>query len=208
MNSLDTGKDKIKKICEILEKETLEPAKVAAGRLIQDAEEKALKIIEEAQLKAKSIVSEAKETAEKNQRFFENSLKQGFSSAKEQLRQDIEKTLFSETFAPWVQKNFSQADVAAELVKALVEAIKKEGTEGDVSAYVAKHIPSSQVNALVGQALLARLKEKEIQVGAFNAGVQVKLHKQQLTLDLSDEAIIELLTGYISKEFRDIIFQG
>lgn len=53
MKSLETGKDKIQKICDALKKETLEPAK-------QEARE----VIENARLQAAEIVTAAKKEAE------------------------------------------------------------------------------------------------------------------------------------------------
>ena len=57
MKGLETGKDKIQKICDALRKETLEPAK-------QEARE----IVENAHLKADEILQEAKKKAEESTR--------------------------------------------------------------------------------------------------------------------------------------------
>lgn len=207
MNSLDTGKDKIRKICEIIEKETLAPAQEEAANLLQEAQLKAQKMILEAREKAEALIGEAKAKIAKERELFMQSLKQGFNGAKEQLRQDIEATLFNQTFVPWVEQQTGTAEVGAKLVTALVEAIAKEGTEGDLSVVVAQHIKPEELKRLLGDQILKRIKEKAIAVGAFRGGVQIKLHQQHLTLDLSDQAIVDLLVSYIAKEFRDVIFQ-
>ena len=45
MKGIDAGKDKVKKICDVLRKETLEPARKEAEEIIQQAEAKAAEIL-------------------------------------------------------------------------------------------------------------------------------------------------------------------
>lgn len=206
MNSLDTGKDKIKKICEILQNETLQPAKQEANTIIEQARNKAASIIADAHTKAQQIEQEAKVKVEKRQELFNQSLQTGFAGAKEKLRQEIEATLLKETFIPWVKEQTSHPDVAAKLITAIVEALQKEGTSANLSAVISDQIKPAEVNALLGEKIVALLKEKEVVVGSFHGGVKIKLHDEHLTLDLSDESIVELLVSYIAKEFRDVIF--
>lgn len=207
MNSLDTGKDKIKKICEILQNETLEPAKAEASNIILEAEKKAQAIIDDAKTKAEKWHHDAKAKIDKERELFEQSLISGFTGAKERLKQEIEETLLKESFVPWVREQTGSPEVGAKLITALVEAIKKEGSSSDLSAVVSDQVKPAEINALLGEQVLNSLREKQVLVGSFHGGVMLKLHDEHLTLDLSDEAVVELLIGYISKEFRDVIFQ-
>ncbi|MBS0623395.1 MAG: V-type ATP synthase subunit E [Verrucomicrobia bacterium] len=207
MNSLDTGKDKIKKICDILQSEALQPARQEAATLVAEAQKKAQDALEEAQQKASSIMDAAKARIEKERMLFEQSIQHAFVGVKERLRQEIERSLLHETLAIWIQKNTADALTANQLIKALIEMLHEGGIDGDFSALIPQKLKVHEVNALLGEQILNRLKEGQVIVGEFQGGVRVKLHDKKITLDLSDEAIEELLTSYISKEFRDIIFQ-
>jgi cell division septum initiation protein DivIVA len=59
MDTIETGKDKVKKICEVLRKETIEPAIAEAKHILQTAQENADQIIEEAKRKAAKLVADA-----------------------------------------------------------------------------------------------------------------------------------------------------
>ena len=51
MKELETGKNKIQKICDVLRNETLDPAKQEAREIIENAHIQAAKIIEDAKKK-------------------------------------------------------------------------------------------------------------------------------------------------------------
>ena len=58
---MDTGKDKVKKICDVLRKETLEPAKLEADEMIESAKERAREIIALAEQEVERMHEGAKE---------------------------------------------------------------------------------------------------------------------------------------------------
>jgi|ERR1700722_2058728 len=207
MESLDTGKDKIKKICEILKNETLQPAKEEAQKILEVAEQEARNIIRDAEVKAEEIVQSANIKITKSRELFESSIRQAYQQGIESLRQDIEKKLFNSELSAWIGKQIVDADLAAKLINALVAAIEKEGMSANFSALIPPQIPAEKVNALLLKNILEKLREKSVVVGEFIGGVQLKLHDANLTLDLSDEALKELIGHYIRKDFREILFR-
>lgn len=207
MENLDTGKDKIKKICEILKNETLQPAKEEAQKIIEVAEQEARNIIREAEAKAEEVATAGKVRMAKEKGLFDNSIKQASRQAMESLRQDIENKLFNTALSEWLKEQTADADLAAKLINVIVQAVEKEGISAQFSALVPPQIPAEKVNALLLKDVLEKLREKSVVVGHFTGGVQLKLHDRQLTLDLSDEALKELLGQYIRKDFRDLLFQ-
>ena len=52
MKSLEKGEEKIQKICDVLRRETLEPAQLEAEGVIEQAKEKAAGIVREAEQNA------------------------------------------------------------------------------------------------------------------------------------------------------------
>ncbi len=208
MNDLETGKDKIKKICEILKNETLEPAKQEAQKIIAQAHEEAAKIIQETQQKAEDILKANQEKMQRERKVFESSLVQAAKQGMETLRQAIERDLFNEELSSWVKQNTADPKIAAQLITVLVRAIEKEGVSADFSALIPSQIPADKVNALIAKSILEKLREKSVTIGNFKGGVQLKLHDQKCTLDLSDQALYELLEKYLRKDFRELLFKN
>lgn len=208
MESLETGKDKIKKICDILKKETLEPAKEEAKQILDVADQEAHQIIHDAEIKAEEILKGAKAKVEKEREIFQNSLMQACRQGIEALKQDIENTLFNTELDAWISAQTIDPKVGAKLISVLVEAIEKEGTSAHFSALIPKAIPAEKINALLTKEILNKLENHSVRVGDFIGGVQLKLHDKKLTLDISDKALKELLAQYIRKDFRELLFRS
>lgn len=207
MDNLETGKDKIKKICEILKTETLEPAKAEAQQVIHDAKEEAERILQEARKKAAAIEKEAYAKQERDRRVFEHSLTSASKQALEALRQAIEKDLFNTELSKWMIEHTAEPSLAKKFIETLVNAIEKEGISADFSASVARGIPTEKVNALLLERIVQKLKEKSVVLGDFQGGVRVKLNDKQIMLDLSDSALSEILQRYLRKDFRALVFK-
>lgn len=208
MENLDTGKDKIKKICEILKNETLQPAKEEAQKILEIAELEARTMLREAEVKAEKILQAAKSKMVKERELFDQSIKQACHQGIEILRQDIENKLFNQSLSDWISQKMVDPNLAAQLINALVAAVEKEGTSVHFSALIPPQVPSEKVNALLLKDILDKLREKSVVVGEFIGGVQLKLHDRKLTLDLSDEALKELISHYIRDDFRKLLFQN
>jgi V/A-type H+-transporting ATPase subunit E len=206
MKGLESGKDKVKKICEVLKKETLEPAKKEAEEILHQAHATAENIISQANAKAKDIESAAKKEIERQRNVFQSSLHQACKQSIESLKQEIENNLFSKDLSGLITKQTQDPKVIAELVTAVVNAIEKEGIDSDITAYVSSAVPAKAINSLLAQNILQRLKEKEVVLGSMQGGVAVKLHKENITLDITDVALKELVSQYIRKDFRDMLF--
>ena len=206
MDSLDTGKDKIKKICEILKNETLAPAQEQAASIIEQAKVQARTLIKEAEQKAEEIIADAHAKNEKDRHIFETSLKQACEQGIEELKQEIESKLMNEQLSAWVEKQTNDPKVSAKLIDALVGAIKKEGTSANFSAVISNTLSPKDVNSELAKNVLSALHKESVVVGEFIGGVQLKLHEKNLTLDVSGESIQELLKRYLHKDFRDLIF--
>src|ERR1700722_2522958 len=160
MDDLETGKDKIKKICEILKNESLEPAKQEAQRIVEIAQNQAHEMIRAGEKKALASIDEARKRIGKEKELFQQSLAAGCKQALESLRQEIEKSLFNKEISDFVEKATKDEKVAAEMVTALIRAIEKEGTSADFSALIPQSLPVERVNRLLAKEMLEKLREK------------------------------------------------
>lgn len=206
MEAVEKGKEKVKKICEALRKQTLEPAMEEAESIIESAKEKGQQIIREAEVKAEKMHQAAEKEIEKRRIVFEASMQQGARQTIETLKQQIEEELLSKHLPKLLNSKLNEPEVLAALITALVKGIEKEGTLGNLSAYISSQVPARAVNELLAKELLERLREKGVAVGPMKAGVELKLHKEKITLDLSLEALQELVGSFIRKDLREFLF--
>ena len=77
-----------------------------------------------------------------------------------------------------------------------------------MSAIIPQSVSAKEVNRFLGEGILNRLKEKSVELGEFAGGAQVKLHDKKMTIDITDKSLMELLSGYVRKDFRKLLFKG
>ncbi len=206
MKGIETGKDKVKKICDVLRQETLEPAKKEAEALIERAKSEAQALLNEAKLVIDRMMTEARTEIEKQKSVAQSALHQACRQSLETLRLQIEEKLFNQELAAQILQQTQDPKVLATLITAVVKALEKEGTDADLSAYIPAAVPAPSVNAFLAQEILSKLKENSVLLSPIGGGVEVKLHKNQITLDLSDVALKELVAKYLRKDFRSLLF--
>lgn len=206
MRSLEKGQDKIQKICDKLRHEILEPAKEEAQQILVAARKKAEEIQLEAERHAEQVVKQARIQIEQERNVFHSALQQAAKQTIEGLRQEIEHKLFNEDLQVLLDKQLSDPQIIANLINGVVKAIEKEGLVTDLTAVIPRAVSVDDVNALLLDNVRKRLKGKALEIGPFAGGAQVKLHGKKMMLDLSDQAIKELLANYMRKDFRKMIF--
>ena len=208
MKGIDTGKDKVKKICDVLKRETLEPAKKEAEEIVQAARVKAEEIIRDAKKDAEKTLQEARKEIEKERNVFQSSLNQACKQALEVLKQDIESKLFNPELSKILHQPLQEPQIIADLIKAVIGAIEKEGTDVDLSAFIPQAVSAETINRLLMQNILQRLKGGSVQVASLKGGIAVKMDKENITIDVTEEALKELVSTYIRKDFRETLFRS
>jgi V/A-type H+/Na+-transporting ATPase subunit E len=207
MKTLEKGQDKINKICAVLRDETLEPAQKEAQAIIDNANKQAEQIIAEAEKTAADFHTKAKAQIEQEHNVFQASLQQASKQSLETLRQAIEKKFFNEHLLDTIEKGMTDPQLIANLIQAISKAIEKEGLGADLTALVGKTIAPRQINELLAQDVLKHLKNHSVELGDFNTGVKLKLHDKKITIDISEQALKELLATYVvRKDFRKMFF--
>lgn len=206
MKTLEKGGEKIKKICEAIREETIAPAKDEAQAIVQEAKAERERIVRQAEHEAKGIIANARKQIEQEKKVFETSLSQAARQSVEVLKQDIEKQLFNLELVDLVDKGTSSPNVVASLIAAIVQALSQEGLDADLEALIPRSVKASDVNKLLAENILKRLRTQTVEIGSFNGGAQVRLRGKQMTLDISDSALVELLTGFLREDFRKLFF--
>lgn len=206
MKGLETGKDKIQKICDALKKETLEPAKQEAREIVENAHLQASEIVHEAQKKARSLVQAAEKEIEEKKKVFQSSLNLACRQGIEQLKQKIEAELFNKELSQLIAKEMADPKVIANLLNSFMKSMEEKGVEEEFIAVIPKGISPRSINDLLAARILERLHQKSVVVGDFGGGVQIQLKGKQITIDISEAVVRELIAQYIRRDFRDLVF--
>lgn len=206
MKTLDTGHEKIQKICDILRKETLEPAHKEAQSLIEEAKQQAEQILAEAHQHSEKIIADARRVIEQERNVFHSSLSQSAKQSLEALRQAIEQRLFNQELHQLILRDTANPQVIAKLIDAIVKALEKEGLAADLIAVVPSSISAKEVNSYLAADILNKLKDHSVTLGNIGGGVRIRIEDKKMTLDISDAEIEDLLQRYLRKDFRKMIF--
>ncbi|HSX03275.1 MAG TPA: V-type ATP synthase subunit E [Rhabdochlamydiaceae bacterium] len=207
METLETGKDRVKKICEVLKRETLEPAIREAEEIVINARAEAEKILEKAKKKSAKMIEEAQKEIDRRQNVFQASLSQACRQAIDMLKEQIDEKLFNPKLSEIITQPMKDPKVIAQLITTIIKSIEKEGIESDLSVVIPAAIPAREINELLGKEILEKLKEKSVVLGPIKGGIEVKLHRDKITIDMTDKALKELVAGYIRKDFRDFFYE-
>lgn len=208
MKGIDIGKDKVKKICDVLKKETLEPARKEADEIVQQAEAQAKQIIKQAEKEAENRLQASLKEIEKERNVFQSSLNQACKQAMEVLKQDIEDKLFQPEIAKLLHAPLQEPRVIASLITAVINALGKEGLNADFDVIIPREVPPKEINDLLAQSILQKLKNGSVAVGPIQGGIAVKIEDNKMTIDVTEESLKELVSGYIRKDFREILFRS
>ena len=207
MKSIDTGKDKVKKICEVLKKETLDPAKEEARKIVEKAHVEAEKIVSEGKREAQRLLDEIKKKIQEERNVFQASINLACKKSLDTLRQEIEKSLFNTELHTFVGKKMQDPHVIAEVITAIIKGIEKEGIDADLRAIIPGVVSAKAVNQELAKGTLERLKSNSVEVGEIEGGALVKIVDNNLTIDMTDEALKTLLASFVREDFRSVIFE-
>ncbi len=197
---------RIQQICDKIRNETLEPAKQEASALIEEAKKEAARIIAAAKQKADDVLASLKNSLEEERRVFESSLQQACKQTLEQLKLSIEEQFFHPKLAEWVEKELGKEKEHARLLEVLVEAIRKEGTSAELSALIPKKFSAETLSALLSKQILDELKDKSVRLTDIPAGVLIKVVDKHMVIDMSSDALVDIVSSYIRKDFRRVFF--
>jgi V/A-type H+-transporting ATPase subunit E len=208
MKGLETGKDKIQKICDTLRKETLEPARQEAREIVENAHIQASEVVAQAKERAAEMVAAAAKEMEEKRRVFHASLNLACRQGIEQLKQKIEKDLFNQELTAVIAKEMAEPKVIAQLLNSLMKSMEEKGIEEDFVALIPKGISPRSINELLASKVLEKLKNKTVVAADFAGGLQVQIVNRQITIDMTDTALRELIAQYIRRDLRDLVFNA
>lgn len=200
-----SGKDKIQQICDAIKNETLGPAHQEAKEIVDNAHLEAKEIIQEAEQNAEKILQGANQEIDQKKKVFESSLALGAKQVVDSLKQMIEQKLLEGTLSDSLS-SFPDEKLCAQIVEMVALSLEKEGIDANLSLYVPEVIkPEELLNHIKGKVRSKLSKEAIHPMKA--SGVALKIENENIILDLSEQAIQELLAQYVRKDFHQWIFK-
>lgn len=206
MSELGSGKERVQQLCDLLKKETLEPAQKEVGKILEEAQSRREALINEGRLEAERVLEEAKAKIEEERKVFDSSLSLAGKQALLALKQEIEGKLFNRELSRQVEGASSDPKMVAKTLEALVLAVEKEGIDSDLLAFIPKAVSKEEVVKELSSAILERLKKESVQLAEFTGGAKVKIVEDHLTLDMSDEALKRLVASFIREDLKAKLF--
>jgi V/A-type H+-transporting ATPase subunit E len=206
LKEVDTGSEKVKKICDVLRRDTLEPAKQEAEAITTRAKAEAAQIIQKAQSEAEKIKTQANLEIEKERKIFTTSLQQASKQMLEALKNEIEASLFDVELSKLLNRPLGQKNIVVDLVKAVVIALEKDGIDADLDVFVPSSVSKQEINEVLLHQIGERLRSTSVLIGSMEGGVELKLKKENITIDITDEALREWVSRYVRPDFRKVLF--
>jgi V/A-type H+-transporting ATPase subunit E len=204
---METGREKVQKICDILRKETLEPAKKEAEEIVLKARAEAEVILLKAKQEADKMKKEASLEIEKDRNIFQSSLNQACKQSLDSLKEEIEKKLFQEELSSVLISSMQDPKVITNLIGAVVDALEKEGIDTDLDVMIPRAVSAKDINSLLSARIAGRLRGDGVSLGTMPGGITVRIPKDNIIIDLTDAALKELVSKYVRKDFREILFR-
>ena len=205
MKAIDSGSDKIKKICEVLRTQTLEPAKEEANLLISQAKEECTRLLKLAKQEADQLVETARQKNEEEKIVMKASLALAARQAVEKLKEELETQFFHPQITQLLHSKMEDAKWVSSFLQALVDSVKKEGLSQDIQVVLSKTVDKEAVAAQLGSAFLDHLKDRSLTIGSLTGGVEVRLLDARVTIDVTEESVKSLLIEYLREDFRKIV---
>lgn len=208
MEIVDSGKDKVKKICDALKKQTLDPAKQEAKTIIDNALKEAEKIVKRAKDEVKELYEEHKKKLQQEKKAFNSSLQLSSVQTLQVLRQELEENLFNKNIAHFFKEATNKEDVVAEFVNVIVKILADQGLDANLQVMIPKSLSKEHVVAKLTKQVLSSLKDHAIVLSDIAGGAKVKLQDKNLVLEMTDESLRVLFEKFIRDDFRAVLFSN
>jgi V/A-type H+/Na+-transporting ATPase subunit E len=203
MESRTTSDERLAAICQMIRNETLDPALKEAETIKLVAEREAARIKAEAKLDAEKIIHDARQAATEEKEAFEASLQQGSLQFLGVLKEQVEKNLFDANINKYLTSEFADNVRVGQLIELIMAGLKKEGIFGNIELYLGSHIARQDIAEHLLKESLSGITTLK---GDFPSGILVKVSDQHLSIEITPEAIQEIITPFVRPDFRRFLF--
>jgi V/A-type H+-transporting ATPase subunit E len=204
--TLESPDAKVQEICKRLRKETLEPSKKEAAWIVSEAKKESEEMILAAKQESLRIQEKTAGELAKMLNVHEAAIALALRQGISKLKQSID-ALFSNQLHTLIKEEMIKSDTIAKVINAMVQAIEKEGISSNLLALIPAQVSKEEVQEKLVTEVAQKLGRGGIALGDFKAGVEIKLRDKKIAIDMSDEAVIELLSRYIGEDLKTKLYQ-
>lgn len=208
MDTLERGKNKLGEICDILRKETLEPAQNEANQIIENAQLESQKIIEKAHIDAENLLEEARAKIAQEKKLFESSMALAAKQTFDQLKEKIQIQLFNDQLDHLSKSMMSESELVAQLIAAIINIIEKEGLGANLSVTLAKTIKPETVSQYLAVSAAEKVKKGAMTIETSNGDAKIVLQDQKMSVDISSDSLKSVLGSFLRDSFRNVLFKN
>lgn len=202
----NTGTEKVRRICDLLRKDTLEPAQKEAEILLQAAKEEAQSILLAAQEKIKKQKAEHQENLRQAEAGMHSSIRNAFRLLRDELREGLSDALFSQVLKEKIQQEMQSPKMLAKIVDTLLSSMEKEGLSGDVTVALSSAIDPKKVVEFLLQSSKEKLGSQGLIIkDTIEGGVEVHLKEQEITVSFSNEVLMQELQKFLRPELWQML---
>jgi V/A-type H+/Na+-transporting ATPase subunit E len=206
MDTHTTSDERLAAICQMIRNETLDPALKEAEHIKQIAEREAARIRADAKQQAEKLLHEARQQVQEEKEAFEASLHQSSKQLLGILKEQIERDLFNPGVDHYLSDEFKDAIQIGALMNLILDELTKEGISGDLAAFLGKNLNKDEVVKHILKGSLDKLSMGEVRSGHFAAGVVIKVQNHHLAIEITPEAIREIIVPFLRPDFRRFLF--
>lgn len=201
-----TSSKAVERICKVLKSETIDPAKKEANEILNQAKMRAEEIIETAEKQAKEIINDSEQKVIDQRKIFVDEIKH---IAKETIRKlhDEVLQLFSKDFKQRIADSANNPNYIAKAIESILDALKKEGINANMEAYVSKHVAVESVAKELAVDVVKQLDDgKLLKVGDHAGGCSILIKDEQLSISLTEVQLNDILKDQVQHELETLLF--
>ena len=206
MEKRGTGDERLAAICQMIRNETLDPAKEEAEHIKHAAEREAVHIRSEAKRHAEQMLHDTRTLLKDEREAFDASLEQAARQTVSLLKEKIERALFNPSFDRYLSSEFHDEKKTSELLELVIEQIKKEGLDGDLSVWLGKRLSKESILKNLSAEASEQISNNKLFAGEQNYGIVVKINDRHLSIEITPEGLKEMMSGFLRPDFRSILF--
>jgi V/A-type H+/Na+-transporting ATPase subunit E len=206
----------VEKLIDRLRSDGVQAGEKEAQRIIAEAEKKAGQILSSAQAQADDLLARARSEMEKERNGTKESLRLAFRDAILQLKESLT-SHFRDQVKKLVEKDLSDRDFLKEVIIALAgraAPVKDEqieillsrewfGTESEVPSAVDREQVDPFIIGVSRDMLRSGVEFRPST--RKEAGLRVHLKDTDMEIDMTEEALSDLILGHLTPRFRQII---
>jgi len=188
-----------------LKNKGIDAGKEEAEKIVDNANKKAGKIVNDAEKQAEKLLSDAKKKIEKLEKSATESINIAFRDSVLNLENTISKT-FVKQLKQMVKSEMSQEKSIRDLITAVIKATTNKK---DLQILIVDHIGNNEKIDPAIYGITSSMLKEGIQLSKTyeknKTGIMVKNAKTGIEIDMTDDAISELLLEHLLPRYQEIL---